>query len=60
MQGEPVYWREAIIDMFGPGADYTPFSRTANLVLEIKARPNTEPDTEEDNTIMGSGHSASI
>ena len=58
VRGEPVYWREAIIDMFGPGADYTPFSRTANLVLEIKARPNDEPDVEEDNTIMGSGYSA--
>ena len=54
--GEPTYWREAIIDMFGPGADYTPFSRTANLVLELKARPVDGPETEQDNTIMGSGH----
>lgn len=54
--GEPTYWREAIIDMFGPGADYTPFSKTANLVLELKARPVDGPDTEQDNTIMGSGH----
>ena len=56
VEGEPVYWREAIIDMFGPGADYSPFSSTANLVLDIKARPVTGADTEHDNTIMGSGH----
>ncbi len=32
--------REAIIDMSGPGADYTPFSRTFNIVLTFV------PDTE--------------
>ncbi|MFQ5933031.1 MAG: glycine/sarcosine/betaine reductase component B subunit [Dehalococcoidia bacterium] len=31
------YWygREAIIDMSGPGAEYSPFSRTVNLVLSF-------------------------
>src|SRR6266508_1865834 len=31
--GEPTYWREAIIDMAGDGADATPFGATINLVL---------------------------
>src|SRR5262245_31946425 len=30
--GEPTYWREAIIDMTGPGAEATPFGATINLV----------------------------
>src|SRR2546428_12834390 len=30
--GEPTYWREAIIDMIGPGAEATPFGSTINLV----------------------------
>src|SRR5579883_298017 len=31
--GEPTYWREALIDMSGPGADATVFGGTLNLVL---------------------------
>ena len=30
---EPTWWREALIDMAGPGAAYSPFSETVNLVL---------------------------
>ena len=33
--GETTYWREAIIDMSGPGADYSCYSQTANLVMEL-------------------------
>ena len=35
------YWyaREAIIDMSGAGADFSPFSRTVNLVLHFIPRP---------------------
>lgn len=56
--GETFYWREAIVDMSGPGALYTPFSQTANLVVELISR---EPgpgvpakDLEVQNTIRGS------
>ena len=31
---EPTWWREALIDMAGPGAAYSPFSETVNLVLD--------------------------
>jgi glycine reductase len=39
LAGEPLHWREAIIDMSGPGALYSPFGETINLVLTFK--PNT-------------------
>jgi sarcosine reductase len=31
--------KEAIVDVAGPGAPYTPFGRTANVVLELAVRP---------------------
>ncbi len=31
--GKIVGFQEGIIDMSGPGADYTPFSKTFNVVL---------------------------
>jgi glycine reductase len=31
--------KEAIIDLAGPGAPYTPFGRTMNVVLELAVRP---------------------
>src|SRR5919199_4644963 len=34
--GEPTYWREAGIDMVGPGASASPFGGTVNLVLELQ------------------------
>src|SRR5919205_1228086 len=36
--GEPTHFREQLIDMAGPGAPYSPFSQTLNLVLHF--RPN--------------------
>jgi len=36
--GRLVAAQEGIVDMSGPGADYTPFSRTANLVLVLTPR----------------------
>ena len=42
------YAREAIIDMSGPGAEYTPFSRTVNLVLKFIPKPgDAEPDPDK-------------
>ena len=39
------YAREAIIDMSGPGAEYTPFSQTVNLVLTFV--PENEKSSQE-------------
>ncbi len=36
--GRLVAPQEGIVDMTGPGADYTPFSKTANLVLVLTPR----------------------
>ena len=36
--GESVHWRDGIIDMWGTGACYTPFSNTLNIVLRLKGK----------------------
>jgi sarcosine reductase len=56
--GEPTYWREAIVDMTGPGAEVTTFGATTNLVLVFT--PNraygdaTRPDAVVENIMIGS------
>lgn len=59
--GEGYYWREAILDMSGPGARYSSFSENANLVVEMTPRdPGPEipaEDVEMINTIRGSQYS---
>ncbi len=59
--GEGYYWREAIVDMSGPGARHSPFSQNANLVVEITPKaPGPEipaEDAEMINTIRGSAYS---
>ena len=59
--GESFYWREAILDMSGPGARYSDLSQTANLVVELSPRdpgPNADKeDIETLNTLRGSPHS---
>jgi sarcosine reductase len=42
--GEPTHWREAIIDMTGPGAAYSPFSNTINVVLTCIPRAGRYAD----------------
>ncbi|MEE9198703.1 MAG: glycine/sarcosine/betaine reductase component B subunit [Dehalococcoidia bacterium] len=58
VEGEPIYWREAVIDMSGPGASYSPFSQTVNLVLELIGREASSSvaaaDLEVRNVIRGS------
>ena len=46
--GKIVGFQEGIIDMSGPGALYTPFSQTINLVLEIAVQKNTAPHQHEE------------
>jgi glycine reductase len=36
--GEPIYWREAIVDMAGPGSAHSPFSGLVNLILGFTPR----------------------
>lgn len=42
--GESVHWRDSVIDMWGEGAQYTPFSRTLNLVIHIKGKTDFSPE----------------
>ena len=52
--GEPTHFREQVIDMAGPGAAYSPFSQTLNLVLEFT--PNLDffpPEAAEAEDVLG-------
>lgn len=46
--GQIVGFQEGIIDMTGPGADYTPFSQTVNLVLVCDKVPGIKQHEHED------------
>ena len=41
--GRLVAPQEGIVDMTGPGADYTPFSKTCNLTISLSPVAETEP-----------------
>ena len=45
--GKIVGFQEGIIDMSGPGADYTPFSKTLNLVMVCEPQGGLEPHEYE-------------
>ena len=45
--GRIVGFQEGIIDMSGPGAQYTPFSKTNNIVLILRPRDELEPHEHE-------------
>ncbi|SDZ26595.1 glycine reductase [Proteiniborus ethanoligenes] len=45
--GKVVAFQEGIIDMTGPGADYTPFSQTNNVVLVIQPRDGLKQHEHE-------------
>ena len=45
--GEIVGFQEGIIDMIGPGAEYTPFSKLINLVLVCEPAANLKPHDYE-------------
>lgn len=46
--GQIVGFQEGIIDMSGPGAAHTPFSKTCNLVLEIDVAADLSPHQHEE------------
>jgi len=45
--GKIVGFQEGIVDMTGPGADYTPFSQLNNLVLVCEPTPDIKPHDYE-------------
>lgn len=45
--GKVVAFQEGIIDMTGPGADYTPFSKTNNVVLVIQPKDGLKQHDHE-------------
>ena len=52
--GEPTYWREAIVDMAGAGAAYSPFSGLANVVVSCEpTRELLESDGRPTNLFEG-------
>ena len=50
-----LYARDAIIDMVGPAAGYSPFSQTFNLVLRMTMKPGAS-DVEYDEAVRHAGH----
>ena len=45
--GPIVAFQEGLIDMSGPGADYTPFSKTLNIVLVVEPVKDLDPHAYE-------------
>jgi glycine reductase len=52
--GPIIGFQEGIIDMQGPGADYTPFSKLSLVVMEIAVVPGTGPH-EHEATVRSAG-----
>ncbi|OPY83587.1 MAG: Glycine reductase complex component B subunits alpha and beta [Syntrophorhabdus sp. PtaU1.Bin153] len=46
--GQVVGVQEGLIDMSGPGAHYSPFSRTLNIVLAVNVKYGTSPHEHEE------------
>lgn len=46
--GDIVGFQEGIIDMWGEGAKWTPFSKTINIVVDIKVAPGLKPHEHEE------------
>ena len=46
--GQIIGYQEGFVDMSGPGAEYSPFSRTNNIVLILKPVNGIEPHAHEE------------
>ena len=46
--GEQTHFREQILDMSGPGAQFSPFAQTLNVALEFTPHPNFFPSAAVD------------
>jgi sarcosine reductase len=57
--GEPTHFREQLVDMAGPGAQYSPFGQTLNLVLHFQPNLAFFPDASaEVQDVLGGGRAA--
>jgi glycine reductase len=46
--GEQTHFREQILDMSGPGAEFSPFAQTLNVALEFTPNPSLFPSASVD------------
>ncbi|MBM4264470.1 MAG: beta-aspartyl-peptidase [Deltaproteobacteria bacterium] len=46
--GEQTHFREQILDMSGPGAEFSPFAHTLNIALEFTPHPSLFPSASVD------------
>lgn len=46
--GEQTHFREQILDMSGPGAEFSPFAQTLNVALEFMPHPSLFPSASVD------------
>jgi glycine reductase complex component B subunit alpha and beta len=46
--GEQTHFREQILDMSGPGAEFSPFAQTLNVALEFTPHPSLFPSASVD------------
>lgn len=44
LPGEPIFRREAILDMYGPGARFSPFAALRHVVMSFKVAPGSFPE----------------
>ncbi|MBI4836977.1 MAG: glycine/sarcosine/betaine reductase component B subunit [Candidatus Portnoybacteria bacterium] len=58
--GQIVAFQEGIIDMSGPGAEHTPFSKTINIVLEIDVIEGLTRHQHEEAIRLAGLHAATI
>lgn len=58
--GDIVGFQEGVIDMWGEGAKWTPFSKTLNLVVDIIPVEGLEPHVHEDTVRMAGLQAAAL
>jgi glycine reductase len=46
--GEQIHFREQILDMSGPGAEFSPFAQTLNVAIEFTPHPSLFPSASVD------------
>lgn len=58
--GDIVGFQEGVIDMWGEGAKWTPFSKTLNIVVDITPADNLEPHIHEETVRLAGLKAASF
>ncbi len=51
--GEQIHFREQILDMSGPGAEFSPFAQTLNVALEFTPHPSLFPSAADAKDVLG-------